>query len=121
MNIASLIALIAILAVIGAGLARGRYPRAPFIVAGVVIGLYALGMASFGVWAATCWDCQGSFGETRGDFYYALVILLSLVAITLLLGLWLGARMATMLQRLRRTWLELRGKPVEEDRDAVRQ
>ena len=77
-------------------------------------------MASFGIWAATCWDCQGSLGETRADFYYATAILLSLVAVTLLLGLWLGARMMTMLQRLRRTWRELRGKPVEEKSDAVR-
>ena len=113
MNFATLIVLMTLLAVIAAGLARGRFPRAPYIVAGVVTGLYVLSIASFGVWAAICWDCRGSLGETRGDFYYVLVIMLSLAAATLLLGVWLGARMATMLTRLRRTWRELRGMPRE--------
>ncbi len=121
MNLASLIALFLVLAVIAAGLSRARFPRAPYIVAGVVFGLYVLTIASFGVWAATCWDCRGDLGETRGDFYYVLVIMLSLAAGTLLLGVWLGARMATMLKRLYRTWRELRGKPIEENSDAVRQ
>ena len=119
MNLASLLALFAVLAVIAAGLSRVRFRRAPYIVAGVVVGLYVLSITSFGIWAATCWDCRGSLGETRGDFYYVLVIMLSLAAGTLLLGVWLGARMATMLQRLRRTWRELRGMPVEDNSDAV--
>ncbi len=124
MNFASLVALFAILTVIAAGLSRIRYPRAPYIVAGAIVGLYVIGISSFGIWAATCWDCEGSLGETRADFYYVLAIMMSLAAGTLLLGLWLGARMATMLQRLRRTWRELRGEPrevpSEEKNDAVR-
>ena len=46
--------------------------------------------------------------------------MLSLAAGTLLLGVWLGARMATMLKRLYRTWQELRGMAVKENSDAVR-
>jgi hypothetical protein len=128
MNFASLVALLAILAVIAVGLSRIRYPRAPYIVAGAIVGLYVIGISSFGIWAATCWDCEGSLGETRADFYYATFIFLSLAAITLLAGVWMGARLMTMLQRLRRTWRELRGTPhnvpneapSEEKRDAVK-
>ena len=123
MNLASLVALFAILAGIAAGLSRIRYPRAPYIVAAAIVGLYISGISSFGIWAATCWDCEGSLGETRADFYYATFILLTLAAVTLLAGLWLGARLMTMLQRLRRTWRELRGMPGgtagEERNDAV--
>ena len=113
MNFASLVALFAILTVIAVGLSRIRYPRAPYIVAGAIVGLYVIGISSFGIWAATCWDCEGSLGETRADFYYATFILLTLAAVTLLGGVWLGARLMTMLQRLRRTWRELRGTPSE--------
>ncbi len=121
MNFASLVALFAVLTVIAVGLARVRFPRAPYILAGAVVVLYIAGISSFGIWAASCWDCRGSLGESRADFYYATFILLTLAALTLLLGVWLGARMATMLKRLRRTWRELRGMPIEEDSDAVSQ
>lgn len=120
MNIATLIAILPVLGVI-AGLLRVRYSRAPYIAAGVVVVAYGLYIGSLGIWAATCWDCRAGFGSTRADGLYVNAIFFGLIAVPMLLGIWLGARMVTMLQRLRRTWRELRGKPVEENSDAVSQ
>ncbi len=120
MGIATLIALLPVIG-IAAGLARVKYRRAPYIAAGVVVGVYVLYIGSLAIWAWTCWDCRGGLGETRSDGLYVSTIFFGLLGITTLLGVWLGARMVTMLQRLRRTWHELRGTPVDEKSDAVHQ
>ena len=119
MGIATLIAILPVLGII-AGLLRVRYRRAPFIAAGFVVLVYAVYIGSIAIWAANCWDCRGGLGETRSDGLYVSTVFFGLIGGTTLLGVWLGARMATMLQRLRRTWRELRGMPVEESSDAVR-
>ena len=124
MNIATLIAILPVLGII-AGLARARYRRAPYIAAGIVVAVYVLYIGSIAIWAATCWDCRGGLGETRSDGLYVSTVFFGLIGGTTLLGVWLGARLVTMLQRLRQTWRELRGTsreaPSEENRDAVKQ
>ena len=124
MNIATLIAILPVLGII-AGLARARYRRAPYIAAGIVVAVYVLYIGSIAIWAANCWDCRGGLGETRSDGLYVSTIFFGLIGGTTLLGVWLGARLVTMLQRLRQTWRELRGTsrgaPSEENSDAVKQ
>ena len=95
-----------------AGLARVKFPRAPFVAAGLVVAAYALLLAGLGVWSGVCWDC-GGFGQTRGDVFVGFAFVFSLFAVTTLVGIWLGARLVTMLQRLRLTWRELRGSDGE--------
>lgn len=107
MNIGAVLGAIPILGII-AGLAKARFPRAPLIAAGVVIGLYALALAVVGSWAGSCWDCRG-LSETRSDVFLVLAIWLGVLVFTTLLGIWLGARMSTMLGRLARTARELWG------------
>ena len=119
MSIAVLIAILPVLGII-AGLSRARYRRAPFIAAGVIVLVYVLYIGSIAIWAATCWDCRGGLGETRSDGLFVSTVFFGLIGGTTLLGIWLGARLVTMLQRLRKTWRELRGTPVEENQDAVR-
>lgn len=122
MGIATLIAILPVLGIM-AGLLRVRYRRAPFIAAGFVVLVYAVYIGSIAIWAATCWDCRGGLGETRSDGLYVSTVFFGLIGGTTLLGVWLGARLVTMLQRLRRTWRELRGMPrgapSEENSDAV--
>jgi hypothetical protein len=119
-NVITLVALVIVLGVMGAGFARARYPRAPFIVAGAVAAIYLVAIAATGVWSSTCWDCRGDFGESRSDIFYTVLLTSSLVAGFLLLSVWLGARMATMLGRLRRTWDELRGHAPQKHTNAPR-
>ncbi len=123
MSIATLVAILPVLGII-AGLSRARYRRAPFVAAGVIVFAYALYIGSITIWAATCWDCRSGLGETRGDGLFVSAVFFGLIGGTTLLGVWLGARLVTMLQRLRRTWRELRGTPPvapsEESQDAVR-
>ena len=107
MNIGTLLGIIPLLGVL-AGLARARFPRAPFVVAGLVVTAYALYMAAVGIFAAQCWDCRGGLGTTRGDGFIASAIFFGLIAVTTLIGIWLGARLATVLGRLLRTFRELR-------------
>ncbi len=95
-----------------AGLARAKYPRVPFVAAGLVAAAYALLLAGLGVWSGICWDC-GGLGQSRGDVLLVSAIFFGLLTITTLVGIWLGARLVTMLQRLRRTWRELRGSDGE--------
>ncbi len=90
------------------GLVRVKFPRVPFVVAGLVVAVYGIFMAVAGVWAAQCWDCRG-VSETRGDFFIVAAFFFGLIAFTMLLGIWLGARLVTVLQRLLQTWRELRG------------
>ncbi len=123
MTIATLIAILPVLGIM-AGLARARYRRAPFVAAGFVVLVYVLYIGSIAIWAANCWDCRGGLGETRSDGLFVSTVFFGLIGGTTLLGIWLGARLVTMLQRLRRTWRELRGEPrevpSEEKSDAVR-
>jgi hypothetical protein len=127
MNIATLVAILPVLGIL-AGLSRARYRRAPFIAAGVIVLAYALYIGSIAIWAANCWDCRGGLGETRSDGLFVSAVFFGLIGGTTLLGVWLGARLVTMLQRLRRTWRELRGRPhnvpnetpSEEKQDAVK-
>ena len=127
MNLASLVAILPVLGIM-AGLLRARYRRAPFIAAGVVVLVYVLYVGSIAIWASTCWDCRGGLGETRSDGLYVSTVFFGLIGGTTLLGVWLGARLVTMLERLRRTWRELRGTqheapvgaPNEESNDVVR-
>ena len=123
MTIATLVAILPVLGII-AGLSRARYRRAPFLAAGFIVLAYAVYIGSIAIWAANCWDCRGGLGETRSDGLYVSTIFFGLIGGTTLLGVWLGARLVTMLQRLRRTWRELRGTPrgapSEESSDAVR-
>ena len=122
MTIATLIAILPVLGIV-AGLSRVRYRRAPFVAAGVVVAVYVLYIGSIAIWAANCWDCRGGLGETRSDGLYVSTVFFGLIGGTTLLGIWLGARLVTMLQRLRRTWRELRGAPraapSEENSDAI--
>lgn len=104
MNIGALLGAIPVLGII-AGLAKARYPRAPFVAAGVIIGIYAVYMASVGIWASTCWDCGGV--NQRSDIFYVSGIFFGIIGFTTLLGVWLGARMSTMLGRLLHTAREL--------------
>ena len=119
MTIATLVAILPVLGIM-AGLLRARYRRAPFLAVGFIVLVYAVYIGSIAIWAANCWDCRGGLGETRSDGLYVSTIFFGLIGGTTLLGVWLGARLVTMLQRLRRTWRELRGTPAEESRDAVR-
>ncbi len=119
MNIGALFAVIPLIGV-AVGLARARFPRAPFIFAALVVVVYALSTAGFGIWAATCWDCR-SEGSPRSDlFIFVVVFIGGLMAATMLIGVWLGARLTTMLQRLRVTWRELRDVTSNGDSDADR-
>ena len=112
MNIATLVAILPVLGIM-AGLFRVRYRRAPYVAAGVVLAVYVLYIGSIAIWAATCWDCRGGLGETRSDGLFVSAVFFGLIGATTLLGVWLGARLVTMLQRLRRTWRELRGMSQE--------
>ncbi len=107
MDIGIFLAALPVLGIL-AGLARAKYPRVPFVVAGLVAAAYALFMVALGIWAAMCWNCRG-LSETRADIYLVSAIFFGLLTVTTLLGIWLGARLVTMLQRLRLTWRELRG------------
>lgn len=108
MNIGALFAAIPLIGV-AVGLSRARFPRVPLIFAALVVVVYGLAAAGFGVWAATCWDCRFQ-GTLRSDFFIFVVGFLGgIMALTMLFGVWLGARVITMLQRLRVTWREIRG------------
>ncbi len=96
MNIGALFAVIPLIGV-AAGLASAKYRRAPFIFAALVVVVYGLTTSAFGVWAATCWDCR-SGGTLRSDLLiYVVVFIGGIMAATTLIGVWLGARLMTML------------------------
>ncbi len=118
MTIGALFAAIPLIGV-AAGLARAKYRRAPFIFAALVAAAYGLSTTAFGIWAANCWDCT-SEGSTRGDVFTVFAFLFGIMAATTLIGVWLGARLMTMLQRLRVTWRELREVTSNGDSDADR-
>ena len=102
-------ALLAALPLLGilAGVARVKFPRLPIVAAGLVAVSYGLYLAAVGTWAGICWECRG-VSQTRGDVFTVSAIFFGLIAFTTLLGVWLGARLVTMVQRLRRTWREVR-------------
>jgi len=116
MSIATLFALVPVIG-IGIGLSRGWLPRAPWIAAAVVLFLYAGLNAFVGIWAAQCWECFDP-DTMRKDVWLSTAVFFGLLTATTLLGIWLGARMVTMLGRLQRTWNELRGNAPEESLDA---
>jgi len=90
-----------------AGLAKVVSPRVPFIAAGLVVVAYVLYLAAVGIWAGACWDCY--YHETRrADVFTIGAYVLGFLALTTLVGIWLGARLITVLQRLRETWREIR-------------
>jgi hypothetical protein len=96
---------------VGLGLAKAISARIPWAAAAFVIAAYSLFVVGTGVWTATCSDCTvGSGSDTRGDVFFVSAVFFGAVAATTLLGIWLGARMTTMLGRLRRTYRELRGR-----------
>ena len=107
MNAYVLVTMLPLLGVI-AGLGRVVSPRVPFIAAGLVIALYAMYVAFLGVWAGTCWDCA-SFDDSRGEIFFVAGFFFGFLTLTTLLAIWLGARFVTVLQRLLRTWREIRG------------
>ena len=92
---------------VAAGLLGTRYRRAPIIAAGVALGLLGIYLSSAGIWAGSCWDCA-SGSNTREDVFIASSFLTTLLIGTALAGIWLGARLGTVLVRLRITWRELR-------------
>lgn len=106
MNIGALFAVIPLLAVI-VGLSRVKFPRAPIIAAALIAGAYVAATASIGVWAATCWDCRANAGP-RSDVLTVFAVLFGILTAGTLTGIWLGARMVTMLRRLLVTARELR-------------
>ena len=118
MNIGALFAVIPLIGV-AAGLARAKFPRAPFIFAVLVVACCGLAAAAFGSWAATCWNCR-SAGSPRSDIFPVFAFLFGIMSATTLIGVWLGARLMTMLQRLRVTWRELRDVTGNGDSDAER-
>jgi hypothetical protein len=96
---------------VGLGLAKGISSRIPWAAAAFVVVAYTLFVVTTGVWTATCSDCTvGDGSDTRGDLFFVSSVFFGVVAATTLLGIWLGARMTTMLGRLRRTYRELRGR-----------
>jgi len=82
------------------GLLRVRFRRLPWIAVGIVIGAYLLYLASFGVYAAQCWDCSGDFTATRGDSFLVSTLLLGLILFVTITGIALGARFSVVLGRL---------------------
>lgn len=105
MNLGTLLGAIPLLGIV-AGLARAKFPRVPFIAAGLVVLAYAAYMAVIAVWAAQCWDCRG-LSTTRSDVFFVSAIFFGLLTVMTLLAIWLGARLVTVLQRLLKTWQEL--------------
>ena len=105
MNLGTLIGIIPLLGII-AGLARAKFPRVPFIAAGLVVLAYAVYMAVIAVWAGQCWDCRG-LSTTRSDVLFVAAVFFGLMVTMTLLAIWLGARFVTVLQRLFRTGREL--------------
>jgi hypothetical protein len=82
------------------GLLAVRFRRLAWIAVGVVVGGYVLYLASFGIYAASCWTCSGDFTATRGDSYLVSALLLGLIAFVTLAGIALGARFSVVLGRL---------------------
>ncbi len=82
------------------GLLRVRFRRLPCVAAGVVIVAYLLYLASFGIYAAQCWDCSGDFTATRGDSFMVSSLLLGLILLVTIAGIALGARFSVVLGRL---------------------
>ncbi len=112
--------LVSVLPLLGvvAGLARAKFRRVPVVAAGLVALAYGVYMAAVGVWAVRCWDCRG-LSETRGEALTAAALFFGLIAAATLLGIWLGARLTVVLQRLLHTLRELRGAAGRGDASAA--
>ncbi len=92
-----------------AGLARLRFPRAPWIAAGLLGGAYLIYMAALGAYAGQCWDCSGvADGDTRGDTFFVAAIFFGILLATTLLGVWLGARLTVVFGRVMSAARDLR-------------
>jgi hypothetical protein len=111
-NIGTLFYLLPIVGVL-TGFAAIRYRRVPWLAAGAVLGVFVLYVASAGIWAATCWDCDVGASDTRADILYLSAVFFAIVTAVSLAGIALGARLATMLGRLSRTIRELRGRDAD--------
>ena len=103
------------------GLARVRFPRAPWIATAFFAGAYLLYMGAFGVFAAQCWSCSGvADGDTRGDTFFVGAIFLGIMLATTLFGIWLGARLTVVFARVMSAARDLRDglRDREEQRSA---
>ena len=85
---------------IAIGLTRVRFPRLPWIAAGVLLAIYLLYLAAFGVYASRCWDCSAGMSETRGESFHVIALFLGIMLATALFGVWLGARLTVVVGRL---------------------
>ena len=85
---------------IAIGVLRIRFPRAPWIAAGIIVGAYLLYLAASGVYAAQCWDCSGGLTATRGDSFLVATLFFGLILIVTLAGIALGARLTVVVARL---------------------
>ena len=90
------------------GALRVRYRRLPWIVSGLLVAAYLLYLASYGTYAARCWDCSGDAASTRGDSFLVATLFFGLMVVLTLAGIALGARLTILLGRLSRTVHELR-------------
>jgi hypothetical protein len=81
------------------GLSRARFRRVPLIATAIIGAAYLIYMASVGVYAARCWDCEG-LGTTRGDMVYVSAIFFGITVVTTVLGIWLGVRLTVVFGRV---------------------
>ena len=98
----SLIAFLSWLPLAGviAGLARAKFRRLPLIAAAIAVAAYVALVASYGGWAATCWDCQAGLSETRGQAAQIIAMFFGVHLLLTLAGIWLGARFSSAGARL---------------------
>ena len=91
------------------GLARIRFPRAPWLATAFFVGAYLLYMGAFGVFAAQCWNCSSiANGDTRGDTFFVGAIFFGIMLASTLLGVWLGARLTVVFGRVMSAARDLR-------------
>lgn len=110
MNVGLLLGWLPVIGV-AVGLLRTWLPRLPVVAAGALVAAYALYLASYGVWAAQCWDCNAGLGsDTRGESFIIATIFFGMLVALTLAGIWLGARLTVVLGRLFRTIGELRDR-----------
>jgi uncharacterized membrane protein len=100
------------------GLLGARVRLLPWIAAGIVTVAYLLYLASFGIYAAQCWDCSGDFTATRGDSFMVSALLLGLMLLVTIAGIALGARFSVVLGRLVGAARDVRDSLRNRDGDA---
>lgn len=104
---------------VAVGLLRTWLPRLPVVAAAALIAAYVLYVASYGVWAAQCWNCKVGVSETRSDMLLIAGMFFGLLLILTLAGITLGARLTIMVGRLFRTVGELRRGGEQQGRPPV--